>query len=388
MRNGNFFSAFKIGLFVLVPVSVLLFCALTNVPAVGADQPDAASTQPADAFLGTWSGYWENTYLAQFTITHGQGRQLAVLYEWEYDITQPLHRQKLTPTPDGNVLRMPRASITFELSATDPNMATAVGNFTDGPRHINLVRGKNTADAKGDCDHPAAATMPIILDVKAIIAGSDVLNIGPDGAAWKHKAGEFPKDIMVNGTLWDTDEKPIRNDIGLNDADLSTATVISRTGRETLGMERTKSGISVFFGDTTKIATPYEIQIGFARKIPAAPASKTLSSSNTIILDVSAEIDGSDVLTITPEGARWRHKIWGWPSDVMFNDVAWDVKANPLLTNTGLANADLATATVVARRGRDLVAMEKTDNGITIYFSDFMDSDAPYDIKIAFAPKH
>ncbi len=76
-----------------------------------------------------------------------------------------------------------------------------------------------------------------------------------------------------------------------------------------------------------------------------------------------------------------------WPTNVTFNDVTWNVQANAVLHNTGLENADLSSAIVISRTGRDTVAMEKTDDGIAVYFDDAPDGRSEYEIKIRFRKK-
>ncbi len=105
-----------------------------------------------------------------------------------------------------------------------------------------------------------------------------------------------------------------------------------------------------------------------------------------ITLNIRAMIDGSDVLNITSAGAAWTHTAWQWPTGIRINGENFDTHAQPTLERIGLADADLSSAEVKGRSGRGTVAVEKTDAGIAIHFSDPQSGAAPYAITIRFAP--
>jgi RNA polymerase sigma factor (sigma-70 family) len=228
--------------------------------------------------------------------------------------------------------------------------------------------------------------LPIVLNIKANIDGSDVLNITSAGAEWIHTAWQEPRQVTINGANFNIHAKETLDQIGLGAADLSLAQVIQRSGRGTIAMEKTGNGIAIHFADPAAAAAPYAIKVGFATK-SAMPATlpTTVPSANSILFDLKATIAGSDVLTITHEGAKWRHVNADWPSDVAMNDQAWDVRAQPTLDNTGLAGADLSSAEVIEHSGRDTVVMEKTGDGIVIYFGDAVGGAGQYEIKIRFS---
>jgi RNA polymerase sigma factor (sigma-70 family) len=106
-----------------------------------------------------------------------------------------------------------------------------------------------------------------------------------------------------------------------------------------------------------------------------------------ITLKIRAIIDGMDVLDITPAGAAWTHKSWQEPQGVVINGVNFDIHTRATLDKIDLAEANLSSAEVIERSGRGTVAMEKTDNGIAIHFSDPQPGSAPYAITIRFTPK-
>jgi hypothetical protein len=57
------------------------------------------------------------------------------------------------------------------------------------------------------------------------------------------------------------------------------------------------------------------------------------------------------------------------------------------MADVGLAGADLSSASVTERSGRDAVMMEKTADGIAIYFADSPGGSDLYHIKIRFDRK-
>jgi hypothetical protein len=230
-----------------------------------------------------------------------------------------------------------------------------------------------------------AATMT--LDIKAQIDGSDVVNITPEGVALTHISFQLPSHITLNGTVFSPQGRLRLDQIGLSGADLSSATVLHRSGRGTVAMEKTENGLAIHFADPQSGAAPYEITMAFLPKSangtsPPPISAATRQSGQSVLLDVKATIAGSDVLTITPQSAQWQHVAMGLPSNVTINNRPWKVDATPVLGNIGLDGADLSSARVVEKSGRDTVVMEKADGALTIYFCDTPGGTAPYEIKI------
>jgi len=237
----------------------------------------------------------------------------------------------------------------------------------------------------------------IVLDITATIDGSDVLNITPAGVSWTHLAYQAPSGITFNGSPVSTKSPLNLEKIGLSDADLSTATVLSRSGRGAVALDKTNVGAAIHFSDPEPGSAPYEIKIAFlpvAATAAVTPApvtvvqtqpSTTLPSADTTVLDIKAFIDGCDLLTITPQGAQWQHTDSNWPSSVLLNDRPWDVQTAPVLDDIGLTGADLSTAQVVDRTAPDTAVMEKTPSGVAIYFADANGGGSQYEIKIRFS---
>jgi hypothetical protein len=111
-----------------------------------------------------------------------------------------------------------------------------------------------------------------------------------------------------------------------------------------------------------------------------------------IVLEVDAMIDGGDTLNIAPGGVSWVHNTYKWPTEIRINGVNFDPHeladhGGTTLEKIGLGEADLSSAEVIGRRGRCTVAMEKTDGGIAIHYSDPLAGAGPYWIKIGFERK-
>lgn len=122
---------------------------------------------------------------------------------------------------------------------------------------------------------------------------------------------------------------------------------------------------------------------------PAAPAAAE-EAHRPFILTVTATIDGSDELVLSANGAVWTHKYWDWPTDVTLNEVSWDPQAQPKLTSDDLKflkRVDFSKAKVLARRGRDTVALEQAGDHVTIFFADSPNDGGEYQIKIELPAK-
>src|SRR4030095_14485528 len=95
--------------------------------------------QPGD-FVGKWKGWWDGIYEVRFTISFEPGSsQWQALYEWEEQLSRPLHRMEFRPELVGDVLRI-GSGMEITLSAAQTNRAVAVGNFTKKKRTAKLVR--------------------------------------------------------------------------------------------------------------------------------------------------------------------------------------------------------------------------------------------------------
>jgi hypothetical protein len=339
-------------------------------------------------FVGTWIGKWDSTYALKLTMRPANGRSLAVVYEHEETPGQPMISQNLHPTPNGRVAKMPRAALVMTLSETQANTARLDGNFDLGGsfHHTATLTRVPVSDAETQVDWLAgAASGQIILDIKANIDGSDILHLTQSGAKWEHRGYQWPTDVSVNKISWDPSSQPELTKTGLENADFSTAKVVGRMGRDIIAVETHTNGLDIAFDDGPAGADAYEVKIAMDRKDAASAA--TAPTGDPIYLDVAADIDGSDVMVISADGARWYHRAARWATNVKVNDKLWDVQSTELVRDLGLAGADLNSASVAERSGRGVIVMEKSVDAVTIYFADGLRGAGHFHVKLRFDQK-
>jgi hypothetical protein len=242
------------------------------IPAV-APPPPVTDSGLGGRFIGTWTGHWDGKLAARFTISRKSGNQLTAVYQFENSPGQPMSKKILHPWANDKVLHMPRAAVILTMSDTLANTAQGVVTLTAADntttvRTATFVRGGDLQVANWLPANSSAPTsiQPIVLDIKATIDGSDVLNLSPNGAVWSHQAYQWPTDISVNGIAWDAHTQSTLTNTGLAGIDLTTANVLSRSGRDRVDMETTPDGLTIHFDDSPPGAAPYEIKIGFDRK--------------------------------------------------------------------------------------------------------------------------
>ncbi len=104
------------------------------------------------------------------------------------------------------------------------------------------------------------------------------------------------------------------------------------------------------------------------------------------------QIDGSDRIIITHKGALWEHINWDWPGGaVAANDSQWKPSERNFMTTTnGSAflpeTYSLSAATLEVMEGRDVVALERTNDALVVYLDDTPSGSAPYEFTIHFQP--
>ena len=244
------------------------------------------------------------------------------------------------------------------------------------------------ASASATATGIADTTGSMTLNFSARIDGSDVLNITPSGAQWIHKSWQWPARVTLNGNSYDPHTLPSLEQMGLAAADLSSAEVTERTGRDIIALEKTGTGIAIHFSDAEGGAAMYSMRIKFAPKSAvAATAPTTIPSEGAINLDLKARIFGSDMVNFTSQGAAWHHQHFDIPVNVSVNGQPWDLPAQPSIEIPALADADFSSAEVIDSQARDLGVVEKTDTGLTIYFSDANGGGSDYEIKLRIPKK-
>jgi hypothetical protein len=108
------------------------------------------------------------------------------------------------------------------------------------------------------------------------------------------------------------------------------------------------------------------------------------SSSNVLLLTISAIIDGSDRFIFTKDNVWNEHGQWQAPKNVLFNGEPWtDLSAPPSQWEKIAPTLDLAHAALIQRKGRDVIVLEHTPEGFDIYFADTPMGSGPYEATIS-----
>jgi hypothetical protein len=109
---------------------------------------------------------------------------------------------------------------------------------------------------------------------------------------------------------------------------------------------------------------------------------------NEYVLHFKGNIDGSDRITINGAGAVWEHVNWSWPvSPISINGISWNsrqqnVFASPGNTKLLPPQVQFRSAKVEVVQGRDIVACEKSDDGLVIYIDDTPSGAATYEFNV------
>jgi hypothetical protein len=115
--------------------------------------------------------------------------------------------------------------------------------------------------------------------------------------------------------------------------------------------------------------------------LPARPKS-------TVEIKLSATIDGSDRFVFAGESLWNEHLQWQPPKNVVFNGEPWtDLTMAPPGWSDQARDLDLTRATIVNRKGRDVISLEPTADGFVLYFSDSPMGSAVYEAAIAIPRK-
>lgn len=104
-------------------------------------------------------------------------------------------------------------------------------------------------------------------------------------------------------------------------------------------------------------------------------------------LTISGLIDGSEKFIFSPAGVKWTHLHWSEPDDMTFKGKPWNNPRKTPAQWAEFASLDLAHATIVKRKGRDLVALEPTPDGFILYFDDAPNGASTYSVTIAIPRK-
>jgi len=114
---------------------------------------------------------------------------------------------------------------------------------------------------------------------------------------------------------------------------------------------------------------------------------RRLSSSDIAdakILKISAQVDGSGLIEFTPLSVRYHHLNWQPPVEVTFDGEPWqDLDQTPASWSDSGRQLDLARAQILERKGRDVIALERTEAGFDLYLDDSPNGADQYEVTIA-----
>jgi hypothetical protein len=110
-----------------------------------------------------------------------------------------------------------------------------------------------------------------------------------------------------------------------------------------------------------------------SRPVPGPPLEVTLT----------ATIDGSDRFVFAGESLWNEHLAWQAPRNVRLNGQPWtDLTVAPPGWADQARDLDLTKATIVERKGRDLIALETTADGFALILSDTPMGSGAYEVTV------
>ena len=138
---------------------------------------------------------------------------------------------------------------------------------------------------------------------------------------------------------------------------------------------------------TTNTAASAELQYLTMPPLAANPTNGAATAE--AVFHFQGMIDGSDRIVISHSGAFWEHMNWGWPGAVTVNGVKWNPSEKNYLTTTGAVSFlpetfSLAAVDLEKIAGRDVLALERTNDALIVYLDDTPTGAAPYEFKIHF----
>jgi len=139
--------------------------------------------------------------------------------------------------------------------------------------------------------------------------------------------------------------------------------------------------------NAARITTQLSAELQFVAVPPLGPDP---TNTNEAVFHFKGIIDGSDRITIRRQGALWEHVNWGWPAGaVTVNGSQWNPSEKNFITTTGAVmflpqQYSLRSARLEPVTGRDVVALERTNDALIVYLDDTPPGAAPYEFKIHF----
>ena len=147
---------------------------------------------------------------------------------------------------------------------------------------------------------------------------------------------------------------------------------------------------------STLVATnePARAQISSELQFVAVPPlGPDSTNTHEAVFHFWGFIDGSDRIVLHRWGALWEHVNWGWPAGaVMVNGEQWIPVEKNFMTTTGAVEFlpgkySLEDPRLELIAGRDVVALERTNDAVVVCLDDTPVGAAPYELKIHFPLK-
>jgi hypothetical protein len=127
---------------------------------------------------------------------------------------------------------------------------------------------------------------------------------------------------------------------------------------------------------------------GIAKLFPQGTPQAKPSAPETITFTISAHIDGSERFIFTRDNVWNEHGRWQPATEVLFNGEPWtDLAVPPEQWDKIAPQLDLTKAELLQRKGRDIIALERTPDGFDLYFADTQMGAAPYEATIVIPKK-
>ncbi len=235
------------------------------------------------------------------------------------------------------------------------------------------------------CAPEAQADDRVVWHFKGRIDGTERIEVTAESVQWRHVSWSWPPEpVTLNGVEWKPQSQPrLRTNDLSGPVDFATARLELIRGRDAVALERSATGITLFISDTPCGTDVYEFRIVFEPQSAKPPAL----AEPSMVLHIRAVVDGSDRLLVTQREAMWIHRHWGWPTEVTLNGVLWKPSECDRLTNSGRTtflpwSVDFGSASIVSRKGRDLIAVEPVPSGLLIHFADNPNGTSTYEVKI------
>ncbi len=142
-------------------------------------------------------------------------------------------------------------------------------------------------------------------------------------------------------------------------------------------------GIPLYFSNSMKSFPAFASALFLLSLLSSCTTAAKPKVDPYAYLTISGTIDGSDKFTFTQDGVKWTHLHWSEPDDMTFQGTPWNNPRKTPAKWADFAHLDLPHARIVRRQGRDVVALEPSTSGFTLYLADSPNGAGNYSVTIA-----